>query len=550
MPIDARGAAISRVAGRPFVAVEEPGLVDESYYRLLPGACYDHKHKLWLLPINSVARPNGNHHAPRARHTPSKLPLREYQAADVDFVVEADSGAVIALVTGLGKTIEALQAIAEHPEAHRRPFLICGPLLSAGAWVGPNADPAKHYGLQVAQGTTNKPSSPEGAINAIFINYDVLPAWAEWVNTVLRPAAVILDEAHVLRNPRTAAYKAARKVTRPHSVALRLALTATPVVNSVVDLWAVLDLVQPHAWGEQVNQFAIRYNGAFEGEYGIIQGESETNVDELRARLRSVLLRRTFADVRREIPDLMRTCIRVDHALLDPTALAAYEACGAGLITEDGLASGAALTAINGMLLHLSEAKRPAALEAAHALCNEHHKVYINTWYRETAAWLAKQLALRGVTVFGPIDSNTTKPKRDRLFEELVALDSHGHDGIALVGTLGSTGMSRNELACCSGALTVDLWYVPATLLQAEGRLRRGGQKAKEIDWRYLIANETADEVMFRYLEKKSAAMAGALNDDSGSSLCEALGGRDEEQDLAQFVAALEAMKEKRHEEE
>lgn len=52
---------------------------------------------------------------------------------------------------------------------------------------------------------------------------------------------LILDEAHVLRNPDTRTAKAARALSSNH----RLGLTGTPIQNSVLELWSLFQFLMP-----------------------------------------------------------------------------------------------------------------------------------------------------------------------------------------------------------------------------------------------------------------------------------------------------------------
>ncbi|CAN0384659.1 unnamed protein product [Discosporangium mesarthrocarpum] len=58
---------------------------------------------------------------------------------------------------------------------------------------------------------------------------------------------VALDEAHLVRNPDSAVAKAARQLQASH----RLALTGTPIQNTVLELWSLFDFLMPGYLGER-----------------------------------------------------------------------------------------------------------------------------------------------------------------------------------------------------------------------------------------------------------------------------------------------------------
>ena len=52
---------------------------------------------------------------------------------------------------------------------------------------------------------------------------------------------VLLDEAQFVKNPRTKAHRAVRELGAPFT----LAITGTPLENSLTELWALLSLTAP-----------------------------------------------------------------------------------------------------------------------------------------------------------------------------------------------------------------------------------------------------------------------------------------------------------------
>ena len=54
-------------------------------------------------------------------------------------------------------------------------------------------------------------------------------------------AGLILDEAQFVKNHRAKAYQCARRIRSP----FKLAITGTPLENSLMDLWALLSITAP-----------------------------------------------------------------------------------------------------------------------------------------------------------------------------------------------------------------------------------------------------------------------------------------------------------------
>jgi SWI/SNF-related matrix-associated actin-dependent regulator 1 of chromatin subfamily A len=341
----------------------------------------------------------------------------------------------------------------------------------------------------------------------------------------------------VLRNVKTKARKAVEKIVRRNRVHKRVALTATPVVNDLIDLYSQLDLVQPGQWGTWVD-FAVRYCNGVQNEFGWFC-KGETHVEELQHRFGGALRRVDRFSVGAELPEFTRNRVTLLRERLDEDAMLEYDA-----IQQQDLIGDFEIGTLTRACKALSEAKRQAALEEIERLTDAHYKIAVFTWFRETATWLARRLKKMGHLVFGPLHSKVAKKKRlDTVqalaacpMDELKQLDKSA----VFVGTLRTAGQAMDELKCCGCGVVVDLWYVPMTLMQAEGRLHRIGRRG-EVDWNYLVAEGTVDQLFFSHLQRKAGAISRALGDSAATSLCETLGGTDEEGDLKALMAALAA---------
>ena len=101
---------------------------------------------------------------------------------------------------------------------------------------------------------------------------------------------VVLDEAQKIKNAPTGVTRAAKGLNGRG----RIALTGTPVENSLTDLWCILDYCQPGLLGSQSN-FTRRYAKVIEANPESPEGQSL--VAELKAKIAPAFLRRTKRDV-------------------------------------------------------------------------------------------------------------------------------------------------------------------------------------------------------------------------------------------------------------
>jgi non-specific serine/threonine protein kinase len=545
---DLRGALVRGPEPEGFYQIERGGFVHPEYLELVPGVGRWDYGRSWRVPENLLparaVRPPDVPCCPR-----SGLVLRGYQIEAVRFAFAAGGCCVIAHDVGLGKSLVALMIHWLGDFVARTPFLVVGPLIAAGAWVGEEADPATHFGYKVValrsrdpQAFTEKYLDELRAADGYFINFEILADWQTQLSGY-GFRTVIVDESHLLRSGRTDGARAFRALTRARSVRTRVALTATPIVNKVADLWSQLDFAQPDAYGKWTD-FVLRYNGAHPTEYTRYALGDETNVEELRQRLVRTLLRRSRFDARKELPAFERQLAPLNQADLDKRLVSHYrdleESFRDAAANIDSL-SGLALQQVTAMAGVLAEAKRPFAAAEAEGLARAAGAVVVFTWYKETASFVAAALRDINIETYGPIDSDTTKPKRDKAAEAFKRSAIAAHAPVAFVATIGCAGMSMNQLAAAPCALCCELYWVPATLLQMEGRIHREGQRAANCFVRYLYVRGTIDELMLRHLQRKARAIERVADDAEALSLCEALGGPEAtaKRDFSTLVEAL-----------
>lgn len=125
--------------------------------------------------------------------------------------------------------------IAKFVEPHvLRPLLIQGPPQQRAALQQQLA-----RSQQVQQGGAQG-GQAQPRYNVVVMSYEHMRADAEWV-AAQRWCYCVLDEGHMIQNPRSKVAAAARRVAAQH----RLLLSGTPVQNSVLELWSLFDFLMP-----------------------------------------------------------------------------------------------------------------------------------------------------------------------------------------------------------------------------------------------------------------------------------------------------------------
>ena len=180
--------------------------------------------------------------------------LRPYQARGYSwlaFLRQWGLGACLADDMGLGKTIQALAMVQRDWERNeKRPVLLVCPTSVVSNWqkeaerFTPDLPVMIHHGLTRKRGAAFAEEARKQAL--VISTYALLHRDIEHLREVPW-GGVILDEAQNVKNPQTRQAQAARAVKADY----RLALTGTPVENSVGDLWSLMEFLNPGFLGSQ-----------------------------------------------------------------------------------------------------------------------------------------------------------------------------------------------------------------------------------------------------------------------------------------------------------
>lgn len=452
--------------------------------------------------------------------------LRPYQREYIDFAIQRP-GTVNADDLGTGKTLQALSVAYA---SQKLPVLIVGTLLTRSVWTGASGEPAKWLGVNVKPLEGRKNASPdvfrEPNDGWWFIHYDILEAWIPFIFGTLRPQVVVFDEAHNA-TPRTKRGTAAEAIARFRGIRRRVVLTATPIRNKRVDLWSVLNLAAPEGFGSR-HAFGVYYCAGHQGQYGwVFEGESRN--EELKARMDEVMVRRTKADVMSQLPPMTRQAVEIELSTKATEAYGQYKSAEHDIrkfLAGEGkkLAAGTGaetVVRLAKMLAILSEAKQDTTIELAEEAANATGKVVVFTWFKDTAKRITDQLKKRKIQAFGPITGDMGIQKRIENAEKFALTKQPA----AYVATLAAASESINQLAACQVMIINDLYWKPLTLLQAEGRVHRGGQKGS-VTIKYVVAKGTVDAYLLEALTTKANASAAVGIRDDGQALVHTLGSK------------------------
>ncbi len=179
--------------------------------------------------------------------------LRPYQARGYSwlaFLAERGLGACLADDMGLGKTLQTLALITRDWEESRRPALLVCPTSVLGNWrkeverFAPHLPVLIHHGMERLRTAEFQGAAAASAM--VLTTYPLLARDQEVLGGVAW-RGVVLDEAQNVKNAETKQARAARALPADY----RIALTGTPVENSVGDLWSLMEFLNPGLLGGQ-----------------------------------------------------------------------------------------------------------------------------------------------------------------------------------------------------------------------------------------------------------------------------------------------------------
>ena len=317
--------------------------------------------------------------------------LRPYQLEGyrwLDFLRQAGLGGVLADDMGLGKTVQVLAAVQRLIEQREEtqgseptgsadpgesegtgPVLVIAPTSVVGSWV----EQAERFcpGLRV-RAVRRTAAKREETLAQIVEGCDVVVTSYTIVRLCEEEfiaqdwAWVVCDEAQFVKNHTSATYKAVRRLRSPSTIAI----TGTPLENSLMDLWALMSIAAPGLLPDP-ERFGQVYRKPID------RGDTEA-LGRLRRRMRPFLLRRTKEQVAADLPAKTEQVLSVElgakHRKAYDQRLARERQRILGLLEEDTVQSRfialKALTTLRQMaldpaLVDREDGMEPGAAESA-----------------------------------------------------------------------------------------------------------------------------------------------------------------------------------------
>lgn len=224
----------------------------------------------------------------------------QVEAALFAFKSPFSKGAILADEVGLGKTIEAGLLLSQKWIEGKRRIIIIGPANLRKQWSQEIEEKfylptmimeAKNYNRMVKDGVRR----PFDQKSIIICSFQFAARHAEELMVTPWDLAVI-DEAHRLRNVYRSDNKTGKALKLALSNAPKVLLTATPLQNSLMELYGLVSIIDDYAFGDAKS---------FRAQYTRFTGDQQ--FDDLKERLKPICHR----TLRRQVLEYIRYTNRI-----------------------------------------------------------------------------------------------------------------------------------------------------------------------------------------------------------------------------------------------
>ncbi|MFF8894815.1 DEAD/DEAH box helicase [Brevibacterium casei] len=448
--------------------------------------------------------------------------LRPYQVQGFRWLAllhRCGLGGILADDMGLGKTLQTLALIAHARRTSRAgdrsdgtgpgvhpapPFLVVAPTSVVPVWAQEAAKFTPDLDVRVIGESRRKRKVPLAEVvagaDAIVVSYAILRLDEDEI-AALEWAGLILDEAQFVKNSTSQVHQAAKAVSAP----FRLALTGTPLENSLRDVWSLFSITAPGLFPSPHR---------FEEEYvrPIESGENPGRMQRLQRRIRPFLMRRTKDLVAADLPEKQEQVITVElspaHRRLYDRILQKERKKLLGFIDSDydrqRFIVFRSLTLLRMLALdprivdaehaEVPSSKLTALLERLDEVVAEGHRSIVFSQFTSFLDHVAEELEARGIP-YVSLDGST----RNRA--EVVEAFRTGTAPVFLISLkAGGFGLTLTE---ADYVFLMDPWWNPAAENQAIDRAHRIGQTKHVIVYRY-VAEGTIEEKVLGLQRRKA----------------------------------------------
>lgn len=452
--------------------------------------------------------------------------LRGYQAQGLSylgFLREYGFGGILADEMGLGKTIQTLSFVQHMVErGNTGPNLIVVPTSVLPNWDREAEKFVPNLKRLIIYGTRRENMFKQiDESQLVLTTYALLRRDLEELQNY-EFNSIILDEAQNIKNPNTITARSVRKIKATQ----RLCLSGTPIENNLFELWSLFEFLMPGFLGSQ-HSF----------QRGIIKpikdGDADT-LDYLRNRVKPFILRRTKAEVAKDLPPKIEN---IQYCALADEQAELYAALATKLrdqvlndVDQKGMAKSQmsildALLKLRQICCHprllkmdmpgfstnLPSGKFDAFKDMITDIVEEGHKVLVFSQFVSMLHIIRSWLQISEMP-FTYLDGTS----KDR-FAQVDLFNNTKEIPIFLISLkAGGTGLN---LTSADYVIHYDPWWNPAVENQATDRAHRIGQTAQVFSYKMICSNTVEEKILKLQDMKRGVAEAIIPGQDSWKSL-------------------------------
>ena len=313
---------------------------------------------------------------------------------------------------------------------------------------------------------------------------------------------MIIDEAQNIKNPTAMLTKAVKSINSE----VKLALTGTPIENSILELWSIFDYIMPGFLANK-SKFSEKYKIGED-----FDDDTNLTLSKLRSQVKPFILRRKKNEVLKDLPDKLENNIYIDlsdeekkiyAALVKETKEEMEELVSAGF-TKNKMQILTLLTRLRQVCIdpkiifdnfNKTSSKIEHLTDVVKEAVSNGHKILLFTSFRTALNIVKDNLTKEGITSY-VIDGSVSSKKRQELVDKFNTDDTN----IFLI-MLKSGGTGLN-LTSADIVIHLDLWWNPQAENQATDRAHRIGQK-NTVEVIKLITKGTIEEKILDLQQKK-----------------------------------------------
>ena len=433
--------------------------------------------------------------------------LRDYQKEGVQWLsMMRDSGfnGILADDMGLGKTLQVI-ALLDSKVSGKTSIVIC-PASLIYNWEDEIHRFSKTLKCKCICG--NVKQRAQGI--ASYSQYDVLLTSYDYIRRDIELYEamtfyyVILDEAQYIKNQKTRNALCVKKLEAEH----KLALTGTPIENSLAELWSIFDFLMP--------DYLFNYH-YFQAHYEseIVKNHNEEVQQKLKKLVAPFVLRRNKKEVLRELPDKIEQNYIIDFSEEENKLYVAHLAQVnrelsqmVNMQSTDKITILAMLTKLRQLCceprlvfenIHEPSSKLKACIHLIQTLKENKQKVLLFSSFTSMLELIADELYKEGISYY-ILTGATNKEER----RELVERFQNDSTTVFLISLkAGGTGLN---LTSAEAVIHYDPWWNQSAQNQATDRAYRIGQRKKVQVFKLVMKNSIEEKIQKLQLMKKELA--------------------------------------------